>query len=133
MCKFLFIALAAAMSVILFSSCDKEKDPPAPPEDQLKITIDAPAFNIVPGSGTNFNVSVESVMPPSGVKVTAVVKGEINNVVYHTPPVIETSNKITKVYISNLPQQIVCICTITVASKSTPMNFATTSFRVVYK
>ena len=133
MYKFFLPAIVAVPAVMLVSACKKNNSQSVPAEVQLIISTDALANNSVTSSSTDFNLTVESAMPSAGVKITVLVTGEIDNQVYYTSPLIETKSKITKVNINNLPKQKICICTITVTSKSTSTNFATTSFRVVFK
>ena len=133
MYKLFFIAFIAAMTTLVIPACKKNNSPSQPEEVQLIISTDVWAYTTIPGPGTDFNLTVESAMPPVGVKIVAVVRGEIDNQVYYAGSLIETNSKITKVFINNLPKQTICICTITVTSKSKSTNFATTSFRVVFK
>ena len=131
MYKFFLPAFVAVMLVV--PACKKNNSPSVPAEVQLIISTDASAYNSITGPGTDFNLTVESAMPPNGVGIVVVVTGEIDNQVYYTSPLIETNSKITKVNITNLPKQKICICTTTVTSKSKSTNFATTNFRVVFK
>ena len=133
MYKLFFIAFVAAITTLVVPACKKNNNTEVPAEEQLRISTDASAINEIPGPGTDFNLTVESAMPPSGVKIIVVVKGEIDNYVYDTGPLIETISKSTKISINNLPKQKICICTITVTSKNKSTNFVTISFRVVYK
>jgi hypothetical protein len=133
MYKFFLIPFIAAMVMMIAPGCKKNNNPPGPVEEQLGISTDALALNEIPGPGADFNLTVLTAMPPAGVKIMAVVKGEIDNSVYYTSPSIETTSKTTKVDVLNLPKQKICICTITVTSKTKSTNTATTSFRVVYK
>ena len=134
MYKLFLIAFVAAITVMIDPACKKNNSPSSvPAEEQLRISTDASAYNSIPGPGTDFNLTVESAMPPAGVKIVVVVRGEIDNQVYYTGPLIESNSKITKVFINNLPKQTICICTITVTSKGMSTNFATTGFRIVFK
>ena len=132
MYKILFTAFAVIIMLVV-SSCKKNNNSSGPAEEQLTISTDALALNEIPGPGTDFNLTILSAMPPAGVQIAVVVKGEIDNVVYYTGPFIETTSKTTNVGINSLPKQKICICTITVTSKSKSTNFATAIFRVVYK
>lgn len=129
----ILLSAFAVITILGASSCKKNNSSQAPSEEQLSISTDVAAFSEVPGPVMNFNLTVLSAMPPSGVKITAVVKGETDNLTYYTSPFIETTLKTTNAIINNLPKQKICICTVTVTSKTKSTNTATTSFRVVYK
>src|SRR4030095_5620562 len=131
MYKYILIAFVGAIMMMVIPACKKDDKPSA--EEQLRISTNAAAMNEVPGPATDFNLHVESVIPPAGVRIKVVVRGEIDNLVYYTNPLIESLSKITKVDISNLPKQKICACSIEVVSKSRSINFATANFRVVYK
>ena len=129
----LFITISFAAMVLLLVTACKKNASPSPAEEQLIISTDAIPFSEVPGPGTNFNLTVISAMPPSGVKILVVVKGETDNLTYYTNPNTVTSLKTTNTIINNLPKQKICICTVTVISITKSSNTATTSFRIVYK
>ena len=131
--KYILIVFVAASMMIVIPACKKDNKPSGPAEEQLRISTNAAALNEIPGPVTDFNLTVESVMPSAGVRIKVVVKGEIDNLVYYTAPLIESLSKITKVDILNLPKQKICVCTIEVVSKSRSSNFATKDFKVVYK
>ena len=133
MYKFFFFTIVAAITVLVVPACKKNINTAEQPEEQLRISTDASALNYTAGPGTDFNLTIESVIPKAGVKIEFIVKGEIDNLSYFVGPSTETVNKITRIFINNLPKQKICICTITVTSKSKSTNFATTSFRVAYK
>ena len=133
MYKYILIAFVGAILINVIPACNKDDKPSEQAEEQLRISTNAAALIEVPGSVTDFNLTVESVMPPAGVRIKVVVKGEIDNLVYYTGPLIESLSKITKIDISNLPKQKICVCSIEVVSKSRSSNLATTNFRVVYK
>ncbi len=127
-----FISLLVVFILLATTGC--EKNPPSQKaEENILISTDAGALTYTPGPNFNFNLMVESAMPGAGVRITFDVKGETDNQVYRQGPAIETTNKTTRISITNLPRQKFCVCTITVTSKSKPTNTATTSFRVVYK
>ena len=132
MCKLLLIAFLG-MVTFLMPGCGKDDPPPLPEEEQLKISTDAQSYSEIPSSSTGFNLTIESAMPPGGVKIQALVIGETDNITYFTGSVIETSAKTTTLTISNLPRQKICICTVTVISKSRTGNSVLTLFRIVYK
>ena len=128
--------LIFSLAIIIFSafaglSCKKKSS--QLPEENLRISIDAPPYSEIPGPGFDFNLVVESVMPAAGVKIVSVVQVEANNQIISLGPDSETTNKISKISINNLPRQKICICTITVTSKRRSTNTATINFRVVYK
>jgi hypothetical protein len=136
--KWVACSLLIALTVIGISSCSKGSDsgstpPPPPTEENLRISTNASSLNVLAGSQFDFNVVVESRMPADGVTITYVVRGETDNQDYPQGPAIDTKTATTGLRISSLPRQKFCVCTITVTSKSTPSNTATTNFRVVYK
>ena len=128
-----FSGLATIIFFILLTGSKCNKEPVVPTEENLIISIDAPAYVENPGPDFNFNLKVESAMPAAGVRIVFVVKGETDNQDYPQGPVIETSGKTTPITIKNLPRQKFCICTVTVTSKSKSTNTAAKNFRVVYK
>jgi hypothetical protein len=129
-----FLSLTVIIISLMFtdSGC-KKSSPSSPPEENLKISIDAASFTTTPGPDFNFNLSVESVMPAAGVRIVYSVKGESDNQNYPQGPMIYTSGKMTRINISNLPRQKICICTVDVNSMSKITNTATTSFKLAYK
>lgn len=122
--KFLVIGI----SILLISAkCHKDNE-----EEGLRISTDASQVNNTASPLFDFNLKVESKMPPSGVKIEYIVKGEADNVVYYQNQATTTaSQKLLTMY--SLPRQIMCICTIAVTSQTKADNKATTSFRVGYK
>ena len=123
------IFLAIGISVLLISVVKCHKDPG---EDALRISTDASQVNNTASPFFDFNLKVESKMPPSGVKIEYIVKGEADNVVYYQSQTTTTaSQKLLTIY--SLPRQIMCICTIDVTSQTKADNKATASFRVGYK
>jgi hypothetical protein len=133
MYKYIVMVFVTAIMMMVIHACKKDKTPPEPEEEQLRVSTNAAALNEIAGPATDFNLTVESVMPPTGVKIKVVVRGEIDNLVYYTGPLIESFSKITKVDILNLPKQKICTCSIEVVSKTRSTNSATANFRVVYK
>lgn len=128
-----FSGLATIILFILLTGSKCNKETVAPTEENLRISIDAPAYIENPGPDFNFNLKVESAMPAAGVRIVFVVKGETDNQDYPQDPAIETSGKTTPITLRNLPRQKFCICTVTVTSKSKSTNTAAKNFRVVYK
>jgi hypothetical protein len=127
-----FSILFCSIILLAVTGCKKNHSS-QPAEDNLRISIDAGSYEFSPASDFNFNLTVESAMPPAGVWIIAEVKAETDNQLYLQAPSIETTNKTTKITLRNLPRQKICISTIKVTSKNTSTNTATTSFRVVYK
>lgn len=123
------IFLAICISTIFLSVVSCHKDPK---EEALRISTDASSTNTSPSPDFNFILTVESKMPPGGVSIGYIVKGETDNHVYFQNQAT-TSNWQTRLTIINLPRQITCICTITLTSNTKATNTATTSFRVGYK
>lgn len=123
------LLFAIGIMVYLISGVNCHKDPK---EEDLRISTDASQVNTTPSSFFDFNLKVESKMPPSGVKIEYVVKGETNNVLYFQNGVTITEAQ-KQLRINNLPRQIMCICTVTATSQSKTTNTVTTSFRVGYK
>jgi preprotein translocase subunit Sec63 len=128
-----FKPLAAIMMTVLILTGAKCSKPPSPPEQDLRVSVDAAAIEEVPGPDFNFNLMVESAMPAAGVRITFSVKGEADNRNYPQGPFIETTNNTTRISLINLPRQKFCICTVTVVSISTTTNTATADFRIIYK
>ena len=123
----IFLVIGLSLMLLSIVKCHKDNE-----EEALRISTDASPMNTTPAPNFNFNLKVESKMPPSGVDVEYIVKGETDNHVYFQNQTI-ANNSPTVLTIINLPRQITCICTITVTSKSKATNTATTSFRVGYK
>ena len=118
-------------ALLAIFGCDKQ--PVIVPEENLIISTDAALFEITPGPDFEFNLKVESAMPASGVKIEYDIIGEADNQNYTNGPPVTTTEKITKIKISFLPRQKICVVRITVTSKSSGTNKALTSFRVTYK
>lgn len=116
-------------SLVMVSGCDPKKVL----EENLKVTNDAVNNAEIPGATYDFNLTIESAMPPNGVKISINVVGESDNRNYSPVPAIETSSKLTPIHLSGLPLQQYAICNIKVASKSQATNTATLSFRVIRK
>jgi len=98
--KILFVIMAG----LSFYACSKK--PTESTEETLRISTNAAALNETPGPTAEFDLIVESAMPQSGVKIAFVVRGESDNIVYYTGPAFETSTKVSKISIFNLPQQV---------------------------
>ncbi len=113
------------------SGCKKSST--SPPEEALRISTNAAALNETTGPDFEFNLTVESTMPNAGVRVSLVLKGEIDNQNYSQGLGIITSTKTTKITVFGLPRQKYCVCTVGVTSLSKATNIASTSFRLVYK
>ena len=124
-----FTSMTVMIMILLFAaSCKQER-----PEETLRISTDAALLTTTPGPDFGFNLKVESAMPSGGVRIDRTVKGENDNQNYPQGPAINTANNISQIYVSNLPRQKFCICTVTVTSNNRSANTATTSFRIVYK
>jgi hypothetical protein len=130
---FLLLLTVIIIGLVFADSGCKKSSPSPPPEENLKISIDAASFTITPGPDFNFNVSVESVMPAGGVQIIYNVVGESDRQDYPQGQGIFTSGKMTRINISNLPRQKICICTVNVNSMSKITNTAELSFKVAYK
>jgi len=120
------------MLAILGTGC-KPESLPVTPEEDLKISTDAPSYLTTPAADFSFNLKIESKMPVNGVLVENYVKSEIDNQNYSQGPVINSSTSIIPISIGNLPRQKICICTVTVTSKTRSTNKAIQTFRIVYK
>ncbi|HEU5165978.1 MAG TPA: hypothetical protein VFU29_10590 [Chitinophagaceae bacterium] len=127
----IFFSIVVSLFALMASKCNK--DPLTPPEENLIISTDAPDYSETPGPDFNLHVTVESAMPPGGVRISFMVKGEVDNISYSQNPAIETNDKTSSIRLINLPQQKFCVCTVTVVSKSKSTNSASKNFRVVYK
>jgi hypothetical protein len=119
--------------VTIMAICGCGKNPVKVPEENLSISTDAAMFVITPGPDFDFNLSIESAMPTAGVKIETVVTGEIDNQIYMNDAPVTSKEKTTKIKVNYLPRQKTCIVRITVTSKSSDTNKATTNFRVIYK
>lgn len=123
------ILFAIGISVLLISVVRCHKDPK---EEGLRISTDASQVNNTASPFFDFSLKVESKMPPSGVKIEYMVKGEADNVVYYQNQTTSTaSQKLLTIY--SLPRQIMCVCTVVATSQTKTTNTATISFRVGYK
>ena len=128
----LFSSLCSIIMLFIASGC-KSEPPLSAPEEDLKISIDAPSYTTTPAADFSFNLNIESKIPVDGVKVEYNVKSEIDNQSYSQGPVINTQTSSLPITISNLPRQKICICTVMVTSRSKSTNTAMQSFRVIYK
>ena len=124
----IFFSIVVSLCAITMLKCDREDV-----EENLSISIDAPAYNETNGPDFNFHVTVESKMPPGGVRIMCSVKGEADNFNYPQGPAIETSDKTSAIRLVYLPRQKFCIATVRVISKSQGTNNTSKDFRVVYK
>jgi hypothetical protein len=102
-------------------------------EENLKISTDAINNSEVLGADYSFNLTVESVMPPSGVRISVNVVGESDNRNYSPIADMETSNKSSTIRLHDLPLQIYSLCTVRVTSKTNGSNTASYSFRIIRK
>ncbi|HET6766579.1 MAG TPA: hypothetical protein VFH08_04245 [Chitinophagaceae bacterium] len=124
----IFFPIVVFLLAITMLTCDRSTNEP-----DLKISIDAPAYNETNGPDFNFSVRIESEMPPDGVKIICTVRGEADNFNYPQGPEIETAAKISSLRLINLPRQKFCIATVRVISISKGTNNTSKDFRVVYK
>ena len=129
--KLLLMAMVMIPCLLMMPACDPE--PVESPEENLKISTDAVNNSEILGSTYDFNVMVESVMPPSGVTISVKVIGESDNRNYSTVSNIMTSNKTTQIRLNGLPQQQYCLCSVTVTSKTRSTNTQTLGFRIIQK
>jgi hypothetical protein len=130
----IFSILPATPVLFIFIVCSCGKPEPfAREEEDLRVTIDAINNAEVLGPNYSFNLTIESVMPPSGVGVSVIVVGESDNRNYSPIPDFETSNKISSIGLHDLPAQTYCICTIRVTSKTKNTNSKIVSFRIIRK
>ena len=124
--------LALVLIVVTTLGCKKSSTAP-PPEQDLIISTDAASYTIIAGPDFTFTLKVESVVPTAGVRIDYTVQSEIDGQNYPQPSPINTYSNNSKITISGLPRQKICICRIIVTSKNTSSNTATTGFRVGYK
>jgi hypothetical protein len=115
----------------MLSGCDKPSEEVN--EENLRISSDAINNSEVLGTNYSFNLTVESVMPPSGVRISVNVVGESDNRNYSPIADRETSNKTTTITLHDLPQQIYCLSQVRVTSKTKASNTASLEFRVIRK
>jgi hypothetical protein len=118
-------------SLVIVSGCDKK--PVEIKEENLRVVSDAVNNSEIPGANYDFNLMVESAMPPDGVRITINVVGESDNRNYSPMPDTETSNKITAIHLNGLPLQQYALCNIRVTSKTKNTNTVALSFRVIRK
>ncbi len=104
--------------------CDKD-----PPEENLKISIDAAGVELSPSSSFDFDVTILSGMPKDGVTIHFITKGEVDDRVYFDRRT-STKSLDNRLTIYGLPMQLWCICSITVTSNNNKNNIATASFRI---
>jgi len=125
----IFFSIVVSLFAITMLKCNKGPDS----EENLSISIDAPAYNETNGPDFNFRVTVESKMPPRGVRIICTVRGEADNFNYPQSPEIETTVKTSAIRVINLPRQKFCICTVRVVSLGHGTNNTSKDFRIVYK
>lgn len=121
----------SAFFLLMLFGCDKSSGKVN--EEDLRISSDAINNSEVLGTNYSFNLTVESVMPPSGVRISVNVVGESDNRNYSPIADIETSNKTTTITLHDLPQQIYCLAQVRVTSKTKATNTAILQFRVIRK
>lgn len=121
----------SAFFLLMLFGCDKSSGKVS--EENLRISSDAINNSEVLGTNYSFNLTVESVMPPSGVRISVNIVGESDNRNYSPIADVETSNKITTITLHDLPQQIYCLAQVRVTSKTKATNTATLQFRVIRK
>jgi hypothetical protein len=108
-------------------------------EENLVIAIDPdPGSSTTPvkttGPTYNFNILIQSAMPPQGVDVKVKFTRDLNGSIIS--PNDYTFNPVTSsipVTLSNIPVGEVGTVTITVTSKSKPSNTVTKTFKLVRK
>jgi hypothetical protein len=126
----LMLAIAVP-SVVMVSGCDRDDEDVA--EENLRVTTDAVNNSEIPGANYDFNLIVESAMPPKGVIISVNVLGESDNRNYSLMASIETFVKTTAIHLSGLPLQQYALCSVRITSKSKNTNTATVSFRIIRK
>lgn len=124
----IFFSIVVSFVAITMLKCNKGSD-----EENLSISIDAPAYNETNGPDFDFHVTVESEMPRDGVRISCSVRGEADNFNYPQGPEIETTAKVSAVRLINLPRQKFCIGTVRVVSLGRGTNNTSKDFRIVYK
>lgn len=124
----IFFSCVVCLFAITMLKCNKGDS-----EENLSISIDAPAYNETNGPDFNFRVTIESEMPPDGVRIYCSLRGEADNFNYPQGPEIETTAKINAIRVINIPRQKFCIATVRVVSLSRGTNNTSKDFRVVYK
>lgn len=117
--------------LLMLFGCDKSSEKVN--EENLRISTDAINNYEVLGADYSFNLTVESVMPPSGVRISVNVVGESDNRSYSPMADLETSNKTTRITLHGLPQQIYCLAQVRVTSKTKATNNTTLQFRIIRK
>lgn len=112
--------------------CGKDKTT-VPPEEALRISMDAQPFVVLPGPDFEFSLTVESAMPQKGVSIDFSVDGEKDGINYYYSPPVQTKDSRTRLKVQYTPRQVMCVCTVNVRSAGDPGNKASKTFRLVYK
>lgn len=119
------------------SGCSKGGDgdntTPPPEEENLRISTDASPLNIAAGPSFSVVLSVDSKMPPDGVRIEYSLVGETDGQVYPQGPAFDTKTAKTTINFQSLPRQKFCLGRISVISKTKPSNSASANLRIVYK
>lgn len=118
--------------IILIQSCGS-KSPPPPAEQPIAFTHNAGSNVINPGPSLNFNVTLTSTMPGTGIKVEVNTKEEASGNEVGTNSSVNSTSATVSAGVNTLPRQVWCIVTIKVTSANTASNSATQTFRIVYK
>jgi len=127
--KIAFVLAIAAISVFVIPSCKKNKGTTEP---ILTVeTTPANKSNNLNILGPDFPLKIEvtSAMPPSGVKIQVAANTEGSS---GTPFFTATNNSTApqnNYTITNTPDAVTCVVTITVSSLSSPSNVWTGTYR----
>jgi hypothetical protein len=125
--------IISALIIVCFLGCEPEKIVP-PADEQLRISVDAAQFVVLPGPEFDFSVIVESAMPSGGVNINFSIDGEKDGINYYSSPtVLKVTEKRSQQKVVYIPRQVMCVCTVKVVSTGNTDNKATTTFRLVYK
>lgn len=126
----IFSFTAMVFFLLIVCGCNK---PPGEREEDLRISTDAINNKEVLGPDYPFNVTVESKMPESGVIISVTVVGESDNGNYSPISNIQTTAKTTRIGLHTLPQQVYCLVSIRVTSKTKSTNTIASQFRIIRK
>ena len=120
--------------VLVIAPAEKEKKEPSPPPPKTtrEETLDPPVNSTqAPAVGPNFplTVTITSTLPPQGVtiEVSAKVDGATGSPFFSINQ--SSTSSINNFSITNTPQTVTCVTTVTVTSKTNSGNKWTGTYR----
>lgn len=132
--KRLIITLLAGLFAFWLSSCYGDLGEGIGEQD-LIVALDPDSGSAIArtlGTTYDFNVLVQSAMPPQGVTVSVVYRQDIDNAVVFSQNYTATTSP-QPVRITNIPFNEVGTVTLIVTSKGEPDNTVTKTFKLVRK